>query len=72
MAYESQVQVEAHESPRRQAGCAQLRGTTKRDDGEMSSATEEGHTPPAGTLRSGGNRVAGPPHQGRAAFLQWG
>ncbi len=36
-----------------------LRGASEPDDGQVPSADEEGHTPPAGTPRSGGNRVAG-------------
>ncbi len=59
MTYENQAQVEAHESPRGRRLPWQLRCATKRDDGQVAPATDEGHTPPAGTLKSGGNRVAG-------------
>ena len=36
-----------------------LRGASERDHGQVPSAADKGHTPPAGTFRSGGNRVAG-------------
>ncbi len=59
MTYENQAQVEAHESPRGRRLPWQLRCATKRDDGQVTSATDDGHTPPAGTPGSGGTRVAG-------------
>ena len=43
MTYENQAQVEAHESPRGRRLPWQLRCATKRDDGQMASATDERH-----------------------------